>query len=87
MITTAALARLMMLTFTYGPVKINSGFRTTEHNKRVGGVKNSRHLYGKAFDLSTKNLSRTQKAKLIRKSKELFDVVIVYSSHIHVHIK
>jgi len=33
------------------PIKILSGFRTPEHNRAVGGVKGSQHLYGKAADI------------------------------------
>lgn len=33
------------------PITINSGYRSKEHNKAVGGVKNSQHLLGKAGDL------------------------------------
>lgn len=33
------------------PFKINSGFRTKSHNKKVGGVSNSSHLYGVAADI------------------------------------
>lgn len=32
------------------PLIITSAFRTTKHNKAVGGVSNSQHLYGKAAD-------------------------------------
>lgn len=38
------------------PIKINSGYRTPEHNISVGGAKKSRHLFGRAVDISTKNL-------------------------------
>lgn len=34
------------------PFKINSGFRTIEHNKKVGGIKNSPHTKGLAADIS-----------------------------------
>lgn len=34
------------------PFKINSGYRTIEHNKKVGGVKSSSHLKGLACDIS-----------------------------------
>lgn len=33
------------------PIKINSGYRTTTHNKKVGGTKNSYHLVGMASDI------------------------------------
>jgi len=41
------------------PFKINSGYRTEEHNKKVGGKKNSAHLSGFAADISvTSSLDR-----------------------------
>ena len=33
------------------PFKINSGFRTEEHNEKVGGSENSSHLRGFAADI------------------------------------
>lgn len=37
------------------PFVINSGFRTVAHNAKVGGVKDSAHLSGKAVDLRARN--------------------------------
>lgn len=34
------------------PVHVNSGCRCEKHNKAVGGVDNSKHVLGKACDLS-----------------------------------
>ena len=34
----------------YGSTDIISGLRCTYHNKRVGGVSNSKHMQGKAVD-------------------------------------
>jgi len=37
----------------YGkPIKVNSGFRTKEHNTKVGGVSTSSHLKGLAVDIN-----------------------------------
>ena len=33
------------------PIKINSGFRCESHNEKIGGVKHSQHLLGKAADI------------------------------------
>ena len=34
------------------PFKINSGYRSKEHNAKVGGKEKSSHLIGKAVDIS-----------------------------------
>jgi len=34
------------------PFRITSGYRTKEHNDKVGGVQNSSHLVGKAADIA-----------------------------------
>ena len=34
------------------PVHVNSGYRCEAHNKKVGGVPKSKHILGKAADLS-----------------------------------
>jgi uncharacterized protein YcbK (DUF882 family) len=37
----------------YGkPIVVNSGFRTKDHNKKVGGVESSSHLKGLAIDVA-----------------------------------
>ena len=36
------------------PVRVNSGYRCEEHNRRVGGVKGSKHTKGQAADLACK---------------------------------
>ena len=41
------------------PFKINSAFRTPEHNAKIGGKPNSSHLRGVAVDISVKD-SRTR---------------------------
>lgn len=35
------------------PIKINSGYRSPELNKAVGGVSNSQHILGEAADITT----------------------------------
>ena len=37
------------------PFVINSGYRTREYNKFIGGVPNSAHTKGKAADIAIKN--------------------------------
>lgn len=41
------------------PFSPNSAYRSEEHNKKIGGAKNSMHRKGRAFDIPiTENLSR-----------------------------
>lgn len=37
--------------YVESPVIINSGYRTLVHNQKIGGSKNSFHLYGRALDI------------------------------------
>ena len=37
------------------PFKITSGFRTPQHNAKVGGVENSSHIIGHAADIACSN--------------------------------
>ena len=37
------------------PFKINSGYRSAKHNKRVGGVDSSAHTEGRAVDIRVSN--------------------------------
>jgi hypothetical protein len=52
----AALDKLQALRDSLGkPLIVNSGYRSPEHNKRVGGAKASQHLRGVAFDIAMSN--------------------------------
>ena len=47
------------------PISINSGYRSLEHNKAIGGVENSQHVLGKAADIKVKGISTRILAALI----------------------
>ena len=38
------------------PIRINSAYRSPEHNKAIGGVKNSQHILGRAADIKVKDI-------------------------------
>lgn len=46
------------------PIKINSGFRSSEVNKAVGGVSNSLHLDGRAVDIDVYGMSACHQEQL-----------------------
>lgn len=46
----------------FGLINITSAYRTKKYNKKVGGVSNSQHLYGKAVDITIRNNSRFMEA-------------------------
>lgn len=68
----------------YGkPMRVNSGYRSKEHNKKVGGVSSSSHLKGLAADISCKNSSdRFEMLQAFIKAG--FKRIGVASSFIHV---
>jgi uncharacterized protein YcbK (DUF882 family) len=68
------------------PISINSGYRTKEHNAKVGGVDNSQHRLGKAADLhKPRNFTIEQFASLAEKVG--FNAVGKYNTFIHVDVR
>ncbi len=49
------------------PVRVTSGCRCKEHNAKIGGVKNSRHMLGKACDFQIKGVSPVEITAFIDK--------------------
>ena len=74
--------RLDTLRALVGPLRITSGFRTPEHNAKVGGKKNSAHLKGLAADLACED-SRLR-FKLINVAFDLgFKRIEICERHVH----
>ena len=69
-------------------IRVNSGYRCEVHNKKVGGVKNSRHIYGKAADLACElgSVRMFQAVKELREQGKLqdLDYCIKYKTFIHI---
>lgn len=47
------------------PIHVNSGYRSTQHNKKIGGAKNSYHVKGMASDLSVRAISPGELKEII----------------------
>ena len=62
------------------PLTINSGYRTPEHNLKVGGARNSQHMKGQAVDFTCYDLNM---AYTILETME-FDQLILYKNFIHI---
>jgi uncharacterized protein YcbK (DUF882 family) len=73
------------------PIKINSGYRSVKHNEKIGGVKNSQHVKGKASDLTVEGMTPKELANVIyllisqKKMKE--GGVGVYANFVHYDIR
>ncbi len=75
------------------PIIVNSCYRCSEHNNKIGGAKNSRHMHGHAVDLRISSMGARfnmtdyqycfQLVKLLCK----YNVsVLIYSSFIHIQL-
>jgi uncharacterized protein YcbK (DUF882 family) len=44
---------LQLIRDEYGkPIRVNSGYRSPEYNKEIGGARKSQHMYARAADLA-----------------------------------
>ena len=49
------------------PISVTSGYRSEEHNKKVGGAKNSYHVKGMAVDIKVEGMTPIEVEKAIEK--------------------
>jgi uncharacterized protein YcbK (DUF882 family) len=47
------------------PIRVTSGFRSREHNRKIGGATNSYHVLGMAADIQVAKITPQQVAKAI----------------------
>ena len=52
------------------PIKVNSGWRCENYNRKIKGAKRSQHLLGKAADIRIKDLTPDEVANAIDKLQE-----------------
>lgn len=70
------------------PIHINSAVRCVRHNRRVGGVRNSRHLEGIAADIRCDELTPVELKKFAEEIPEFANGGIgIYDWGIHVDVR
>lgn len=76
-------SKLQQIRDVFGqPIKVNSGYRTLEVNKAVGGAKASAHMKGLAADITARKKSDNRRLlTIINELAEVlkFDQVIIYT--------
>jgi uncharacterized protein YcbK (DUF882 family) len=68
------------------PIIITSGYRTPQHNAKVGGAKYSYHMRGMAVDIRVNGISAKEVAKALDKIVE-GGGIIVYNSWVHFDVR
>ncbi len=66
------------------PITLTSGLRTPQRNAQVGGVPNSAHLTGQAYDFVPKGISTKDAADRLVKSGIPFDQIEDGGDHVHI---
>lgn len=73
------------------PIHINSGYRSPEYNKKIGGAPKSQHQLAKAADITTKSLTPRKLydliEKLITEGKVMQGGLGVYNSWVHYDVR
>ena len=68
------------------PIIITSGYRTPQHNAKVGGAKYSYHMRGMAVDIRVNGISAKEVAKALDNIVENCGI-IVYNSWVHFDVR
>lgn len=66
---------------------VSSGVRCKQHNANVGGVSNSRHLYGKAMDFRVSGKSANEVLAYAKKQPEIRYAYAIDKNYIHMDIE
>lgn len=69
------------------PIIITSGYRTPEHNKKVGGAKYSYHMRGSAADIRVNGMTPKEVAKELNKIVPNNCGIIVYDNWVHFDVR
>lgn len=69
------------------PITVNSGFRSKELNKKIGGATNSQHMDGEAADITAGSKADNKKLfELIQSLKLPFDQIIDEGGYSWLHV-
>ena len=70
------------------PAHASSGLRCPEHNRREGGVENSRHLWGKALDFRVEGTSGQEVLSYVKADKRTrYAYIIGRGPYVHVDVE
>ena len=73
------------------PIQVTSGFRSKEHNKKIGGALNSYHVIGMAADIKVAKMTPEQVAKaielLIAEGKMKDGGIGIYKTWLHYDVR
>ena len=53
------------------PIKINNAYRCVNHNRKIGGAKNSQHILGNASDIVVKDMKPIEVFNFVDKLQKL----------------
>ena len=67
-----------------GPIIINSGYRSEEVNKKVGGVKNSQHLIGQAADIRPRDSAQFHRLVEFLQASPHTDQLLTAATWLHI---
>lgn len=82
------IVRLNAIRSRFGkPIIINSGYRSPEHNKAVGGVANSQHVKGMAADIRPTDLKDLSELQKICDEMNPNGGVGYYNTFVHVDVR
>ena len=69
------------------PFKINSGYRTAAHNRKVGGAKHSQHLLGTAADIQIDGVNPGDVATFAKTIMPGYGGIKAYATFTHIDIR
>lgn len=82
------IVRLNAIRIRFGkPIIVNSGYRSPDHNKAVGGVKNSFHVQGLAADIRPEDLKDLPELQKIADELNPHGGVGFYNTFVHVDVR